>query len=158
MVNVLELRIRKHNSYGTWMIIGQIVQHNVNLPELVFVWFQSYHLTIDHYRTRDCMFEIGSSQTILKPIDYCNTTIQRSRFKKGTSYICSDSPVNSMLTAPTLFVSSVPSFDSFSSASTRSLIFVISIKMKLTSAFISFQNYRIMQLSASLLKPIPQSL
>ena len=134
------------------------MRHSVNLPQLVFVWFQSYHLTIHHNHMRDCMFEIGSSQIILKPISYWNTIIQRSRFKKWTKHIWYDSPVNSMLTAPTLFVSSVPSFDSFSSVSTRSLIFVISIKIKLTSAFISFQNYRKIQLSASLLKPIPQSL
>ena len=59
------------------------------------------------------------------------------------SYVL-NSPVNSIFTAPTLFVSSFSSFASFSSALTRSLTLVTSINKKLTSDYYGFQNGRIL--------------
>ena len=72
-------------------------------------------------------------------------------------------PVNSILTAPTLFVSSFSSFDSFSRASTRSVTLVISMSRNVTSDLFSlfkipaYETLNFWWLSA-FSKLIPQSL
>ena len=48
------------------MNVDKTVGQSVNLPELAFVGFQIYHLTIEHYHLEDYMIEVESNQLSLK--------------------------------------------------------------------------------------------